>query len=594
MRSRSLFGFLLLPTVLFLPRESIGHTQANAKILLHLQATAAGNACTIEGGHPPCASIVTAGDLNPAAYFAYVLLADGNVDPGFAGVQFGISYNSITGSGVDVFDSRLCGSIQFASPEWPASGSGNIVAWNQCQTGAAPPDTNAVAVAGYFYVGAYTADEFRITTRPVDGLAKVADCNRAETTLPSPGAFGVVRFSAGATEPGYSPCGTNSEPDTCVILGPDSVVSGSTTAFSAESSAPGATFSWSVTGSGSISGPSTGSTIQVLAGAPGTFLLRVQFTGSDGSSDICLKPVSVTSASSCTILGPRTVVESSTVTYEVADPSPGDAFQWSVTGRGLIIASTTEPVVEVLVLEAGTFLLSLVVTSGGSGSQCELEASVLVEAPPPSGSNEQAKILVRLAQVSESTCVDVPCPAIETAGDLSTAYHAYVVVTDGYTNDQSQSGIAGVQFGIEYDDAAGSGVDIMGFTVCADYEFPTAGWPASGSGNRILWRTFDRCQFIAPGGRGTGVVATAGYFYLSATTNDTFRIRTAPGDGTARVIDCADVETIIVGPGVSPIPSPLGFASFSAEAGTPGYNPCGQVPVKSTTWGGIKALFREN
>jgi hypothetical protein len=37
----------------------------------------------------------------------------------------------------------------------------------------------------------------------------------------------------------------------------------------------------------------------------------------------------------------------------------------------------------------------------------------------------------------------------------------------------------------------------------------------------------------------------------------------------------------------------MGFACFSADGSTPGYNPCGLVtPVENVTWGRIKLLGR--
>lgn len=88
-------------------------------------------------------------------------------------------------------------------------------------------------------------------------------------------------------------------------------------------------------------------------------------------------------------------------------------------------------------------------------------------------------------------------------------------------------------------------------------------------------------------------MAPAGYFYLSATSPDELRIRPNPEDQVASVRDCRAVWTRLEYEWQPRTPSPLGFASFSADGSNPGHAPCGPqvIPVQKTTWGGIKALF---
>jgi hypothetical protein len=76
-----------------------------------------------------------------------------------------------------------------------------------------------MAVGGYFYLAAYSADKFKITVRPVSGWAKVAtcrcgeECGGQENLVEGPGVhfsqshLGYVAFSAGAEDEGYNPCG---------------------------------------------------------------------------------------------------------------------------------------------------------------------------------------------------------------------------------------------------------------------------------------------------------------------------------------------------------------------------------------------------
>lgn len=188
----------------------------NAKIAIHLASPTTKSACTRTQASPPCQSIVTAGDLAPEGYFAYVLVVDGDAAEGVSGLQFGITYNPAIEAGVDIFGWANCATLEFPMSGWPASGSGTLITWdrdNVCQR--AEPGgtgTGVVAVAGYFYCAAYSADSLIIIPRPVDGAAKVASCASIEDTLESasvhrtPYPLGFAAFSQGTTLPGYNPC----------------------------------------------------------------------------------------------------------------------------------------------------------------------------------------------------------------------------------------------------------------------------------------------------------------------------------------------------------------------------------------------------
>jgi sugar lactone lactonase YvrE len=177
---------------------------AGVKILVHLAATTPEDAC--EAQLPSqCADAVVSGQTG-VRYFAYLMVADVAV---LAGVQLGIAYGSgeaediNDGSEVDVFSWTLCAHQEFptAGPiPWPGAESGNIITWdstNDCQSD--------IAVAGYFYLTAYTPDRFSVTPRPVDGLAKVADCYAVESGVLE-GNLGFVTFSTSGNLLGCNPC----------------------------------------------------------------------------------------------------------------------------------------------------------------------------------------------------------------------------------------------------------------------------------------------------------------------------------------------------------------------------------------------------
>jgi hypothetical protein len=172
-------------------------TNTLAKILLHNQTTTTKNQCvraanvqtTCQGYDPGTHTL--AGTFS----YAYLLVVNGGIrtagvydkSPGVAGVQCGIQYaNDGDGVGVDVYGWFLCSTLQFITPTppvWPASGGGNLMTWDatgpQCTPASGVPGNSvigATAVFGYFYIGSYSPSQLRITPRPVDGIAQVANC----------------------------------------------------------------------------------------------------------------------------------------------------------------------------------------------------------------------------------------------------------------------------------------------------------------------------------------------------------------------------------------------------------------------------------
>ena len=219
-------------------------------------------------------------------------------------------------------------------------------------------------------------------------------------------------------------------------------------------------------------------------------------------------------------------------------------------------------------------------------------ATVALSTASQAGPNANAKIQLHLLRpTTKSQCTRLtatpPCNQISVQGDAGALagsyYFAYVLVTDG----NAQAGIAGLQFGIQYNGAPNAGVDIFSWTLCATLEFqqPSPVWPSSGGGNLITWDSTNRCQVFEPGGPGTGVVANAGYFYMGAYSNDLFAITVRPVDGVAKVASCVAEEDVVT----TGTPSHLGSAGFGNVTG---YNPCGLItPIQSTTWSNVKSIY---
>jgi hypothetical protein len=162
----------LLGLAVLFPRPAAAGGNPNAKIILHLVPWNNRHTCTAGELKNP-AQVVTKGDLFPARYAAYALIADGNPGQGISGVQFGISFNDTLKKGVDIIDWQECSLFNWPMPGWPVeTATGNLLTWNvvtDC-------DSSGFRVAGFFYLTAYSPDRLRIVPRPADNVAAVIDC----------------------------------------------------------------------------------------------------------------------------------------------------------------------------------------------------------------------------------------------------------------------------------------------------------------------------------------------------------------------------------------------------------------------------------
>lgn len=214
------------------------------------------------------------------------------------------------------------------------------------------------------------------------------------------------------------------------------------------------------------------------------------------------------------------------------------------------------------------------------------------------GPNGNAKILVHLVRCPcdlRCTTRVPPCAAVNVAGALypPMMYWAGLLVVDG----DPAAGVAGAECGIDYEAGIFDGVFVLGWTLCADREFPVTGpngpWPAAGAGNRLEWNGVLNCQRTPPDFGVPTVATLAGYFYVGAYTSDNLSVIANPGSGVATVTSCNAVVDTVHGGGIVRNPPHVGYARFSPNAAEPGYDPCGlATAVEGSTWSRLKSLLQ--
>jgi hypothetical protein len=214
-------------------------------------------------------------------------------------------------------------------------------------------------------------------------------------------------------------------------------------------------------------------------------------------------------------------------------------------------------------------------------------AALAIAAPPAAwaGGNPDAVLALHAgAQITKNQC-DINLPDCDgfVVNTLETGFFNIYLTVSNYDS----LGVAGVQFGIDYDDAPMSGVDIENWISCSDLEFANADWPAASTGNMLTWEFNFNCQ-IDPGFTTPAAAAPVLIGVLQATvySMDELSLTPRPVDGRAKVADCLGAEDDIT----DALPSRLGRISFGQSTG---YNPCqASVAVEPTTWGSLKSLFQ--
>jgi len=194
----------LLPVVLLALGALTGAAEAaDPKLLFHARRASMAQPC--QANLARCEDAVVLGQLyaptGAGNYYIYLVAA--GVDPGLglASVNFGIDYDAVTFSGVDLFAWNLCADSEAPGIGWyQEAHSTNRISWN-----AEGCPTDSLLVGGYFYMTCYTPSF--LTVGPVgDDPVTFRDCQSGEVALPQ-SSLGHVAFGAtGGCNPCLAPC----------------------------------------------------------------------------------------------------------------------------------------------------------------------------------------------------------------------------------------------------------------------------------------------------------------------------------------------------------------------------------------------------
>ena len=146
---------------------------------------------------------------------------------------------------------------------------------------------------------------------------------------------------------------------------------------------------------------------------------------------------------------------------------------------------------------------------------------------------------------------------------------------DIYVLALDTDGIAGSRYGLCCPEGT---YWFYGWTNCADYEIPTAGWPGCGEGNAQTFVAEQLGGHVTLGILDVYVYAGPGMMCICEDPRKDFAEWC---DGTAPEPICLSRTDEVT-------PAVFGCVGF----GLPGYNPCGIISTEKSSWGAVKSLYR--
>ena len=228
-----------------------------------------------------------------------------------------------------------------------------------------------------------------------------------------------------------------------------------------------------------------------------------------------------------------------------------------------------------------SLIVAVILTgSGEAESATYTNAKLALHLTHPPAKNAPSYI----CQNESPNALNIPCSSYVVEGTTLTTYSLYLVVAGTDPADTSEAlaqGTTGVSLGIAYNGTTHAGVDVTGWTSCADLEFPND-WPNAGGGNVLTW---SGCQgtVINP----DGIHAVVGAFSVYAYEPDMFFITpNFKALNALNVADCSGTQWDV---------HPLNVAKVTFGGVPAACNPCAYPclndPVLPATWGKIKNKY---
>ena len=187
--------YLALGCALLLLSSGSANAQCSgstAQLVMHLVPD---SVATIPCGSSPfsCSTPIEASGELDQTYKAYVLLTRWDFDliypnDGIYGVEIGVNYDGVEGSGVDVLDFQAaCYITTTPVGDWPNPGSQLRMSFPVCVTRDAVEDPHLPLVLGWFRVVAHTPGQLSLGT-PVSGgsgkyVSRLTTCDENERLL---------------------------------------------------------------------------------------------------------------------------------------------------------------------------------------------------------------------------------------------------------------------------------------------------------------------------------------------------------------------------------------------------------------------------
>jgi plastocyanin len=138
------------------------------------------------------------------------------------------------------------------------------------------------------------------------------------------------------------------------------------------------TFSWTISGNGTIVGSSTSSSVSVTSTGAGSFTLIM--TGNhSGVAMMCERVVTVSAPTTCTVNGAASVVTGTTGNGYTSTVTPAGGtvtYSWQISGNGSFTSGTTASSCTVTAGAVGSFTLTLNVVRSGCPGSCQKVVTV--------------------------------------------------------------------------------------------------------------------------------------------------------------------------------------------------------------------------